>query len=72
MKIKKLPNTRRVIVEFDEWLLSGELQERHQLVRATTIERMNELAPRRTSYNMWEFKTEEDAKQALFILGLKQ
>ena len=69
MKIKKLPNTKRVIVEFDGWL-RGELHEKHERV-AATIYKMNEFASRRTAYNMWEFKTEEDAQQALFMLGLK-
>ena len=72
MKINKLPNSRRVVVEFNEWLEVSELQERHQIARSATIEKMNELAHRRTAYGMWEFKTEEDARQALFILGLKQ
>lgn len=71
MKINKKNNSKRVTVEFDEWLVVAELQERHVLVRDATIKRMNELAPRRTAYNMWEFKTEEDARQALFMLGLK-
>ena len=70
MKIKKLPNTKRVIVEFDEWLQS-ELQEKHERLVASTINKMTELALRRTAYNMWEFKTEEDAQQSLFVLGLK-
>jgi hypothetical protein len=70
MKIKKLPNSKKVILEFDEWLQS-ELQERHQRLVDATIEKLNELAPRRTAYNMWEFKIEQDAQQALFILGLK-
>jgi hypothetical protein len=70
MKIKKLPNSKRVVVEFDEWL-RGELQEKHELLVAPTMNKMNELAQRRTSYNMWEFTTEEEARQALFMLGLK-
>ena len=72
MKIKKLPNSKKVILEFDEWL-QGEhgLLEKHERLIYTTIEKLNELAPRRTAYNMWEFKIEEDAQQALFMLGLK-
>lgn len=70
MKIKKLPNSKRVVVEFDEWL-RGELQEKHERQVESTMNKMNELAQRRTSYNMWEFTTEEEAQQALFMLGLK-
>lgn len=72
MKIKKLPNSKRVVVEFDEWLRGEhELQEKHERKIDITIEKLNTLAPRRTAYNMWEFKTEEDAQQSLFILGLQ-
>ena len=71
MKISKKNNSKQVTVEFDEWLVVAELQERHVLVRDATIKGMNDLALRRTSYNMWEFPTEEDARQALFVLGLK-
>ncbi len=70
MKIKKLPNSKRVVVEFEEWL-RPEPQEKHEVLVASIIMKMNELAQRRTSYSMWEFKTEEEARQALFMLGLK-
>lgn len=72
MKIKKLPNTKKVIVEFDEFHIDADLMPESIAHIDCTIEKMNELSPRRTAYNMWEFKSEEDALQAIFLLGLKQ
>lgn len=71
MKIKKLPNTKRVVVEFDEFIADCDPVGKWAMRRDAAIEKMNELAQRRTAYNMWEFTTEEEARQALFMLGLK-
>lgn len=65
MKIKKLPNSEKVIVEFDE-LLS--LEDTPQLDHV--VELLSTVA-RRTSYNMWEFKTLEAAQNHVFMLKLK-
>lgn len=65
MKIKKLPNTKKVIVEFDEFLTSDDFPMLNQ-----AIESLSTVA-RRTAYNMWEFKTLEEAHQHLFMLELK-
>lgn len=75
MKINKTKS--KFVVEFDEFLNLSEhmtciaLGVDNSKSVEDIIERMNELAPRRTAYNMWEFTTEEDARHALFVLGLK-
>ena len=77
MKIKKT-KSKTVVVEFDEFLRHTDLVydtlpgSKTIIEPSAVIEIMNELSPRRTAYNMWEFNSEEDAHHALFVLGLKQ
>ena len=66
MKIKKLPNTKKVIVEFEEFLTSDDFP----MLNQQAIESLSTVA-RRTAYNMWEFKTLEEAHRHLFMLELK-
>jgi hypothetical protein len=72
MKIKKT-KSKKVIVEFDEFLNldSPAWTESETTKTLLIIEKMNQLSPRRTSYNMWEFNSKEDALEALFVLNLK-
>jgi len=69
MKLNKTKS--KAVVEFDEFMADCDPMGPWAMRREAIINKMNELAPRRTAYNMWEFKNEEDAMQALFILGLK-
>lgn len=72
MKIKKT-KSKKVIVEFDEFLnLDNPAWTESETTKTLLIiEKMNQLSPRRTSYNMWEFNSKEDALEALFVLNLK-
>jgi hypothetical protein len=65
MKIKKLPNSQKVIVEFDEVFI----EDHTDLI--TDIAAAFSSVARRTAYNMWEFKTQEAAEQHMFMLKLK-
>lgn len=65
MKIKKLPNSKRVVVEFEEVHLPGAAD-----LTADAIAALNAVA-RRTAYNMWEFKTLTAAEQYMFMAKLK-
>jgi hypothetical protein len=68
MKIKKIEHykTTAVMVEFDEFF--GEFD--HARIDEI-IDYMNSTDAGRVAYNIWKFKTEDSARNSLFILGLK-
>lgn len=70
MKIKKHKHykTNEVIVEFDEFFDMG-VTDRNRIEEI--ISYMDTTGARRLAYNIWQFKTESEAKNSLFILGLK-
>lgn len=70
MKIKKPIHykTDSVHVEFDEFYLDSHFTHERQ---EEIIEFMDAVpGSTRLAYNIWKFKTEEDARHALFMLGL--
>lgn len=68
MKIKKIEHytTTAVMVEFDEFF--GDY-DRDRIDRI--IDYMGTTTARRLAYNIWQFRTEQDARDSLFIMGLK-
>jgi len=72
MKIKKPVHykTNSVHVEFDEFFQDSHCTHERQ---KEIIEFMDAVSgSTRIAYNIWKFKTEEEARQALFLLGLKR
>jgi hypothetical protein len=66
MKIKKLPNRRRVVLEFEEFYV------RDDASRVALIDSLaNEFNARRMAYNMWEFVDYAQAEEFVFMYRLK-
>lgn len=66
MKIKKLPNSKRVNVELEEFYTIAD--DKKALVITELCEKFN---GRRTSYNMWEFGNISIAEEFIFMYNLK-
>lgn len=66
MKIKKLPNRRRVVLEFEEFYVQDDTS------RVQIIDQLSkEFNARRMAYNMWEFIDHETAEKFVFLYRLK-
>jgi hypothetical protein len=66
MKIKKLPNRRRVVLEFEEFY-SNDDASRVKLIDSLA----NDFNARRMAYNMWEFVDYTTAEEFIFMYRLK-
>jgi len=66
MKIKKLPNRRRVVLEFEEFYVQDDA------TRVQIIDQLSkEFNARRMAYNMWEFVDYKTAEEFIFLYRLK-
>lgn len=65
MKIKKLPNSKRVNVELEEFYKISD--DKKALVVTALVEKFG---GRRTSYNMWEFSDISVAEEFIFVYNL--
>ena len=68
MKIKKIEHykTNAVTVEFEEFFDTYDRKRIDEI-----IDYMDSTDTTRLAYNIWKFKTEEAARDSLFIMGLK-
>jgi hypothetical protein len=66
MRIKKLPNRRRVILEFEEFYVNDDA-DRVKLIDSLA----NDFNARRMAYNMWEFADYTKAEEFIFVYKLK-
>ena len=66
MKIKKLPNSPKVIVEFEEFYTISDDRRADVITNICT-----EFNGCRTAYNMWEFDNIKLAEEFIFMYNLK-
>lgn len=66
MKIKKLPNSPTVIVEFEELYSISDDRRADAITDICT-----EFSGRRTAYNMWKFDNIKLAEEFIFMYSLK-
>jgi hypothetical protein len=68
MKITRIKHspTKQVLVEFEEFFDDYD----HQRIEEV-INYMDSTEANRMAYNIWKFKTEEAARNSLFVMGLK-
>jgi hypothetical protein len=68
MKITRIKHsaTKQVLVEFEEFFEEYDRQRIDEVINY-----MNSTDANRMAYNIWKFKTEEAARNSLFVMGLK-
>lgn len=66
MKIKRLPNKRRVILELEELYVNDDSD------RVRVVDELSkEFQARRVAYNMWEFIDYKTLEEFVFLFRLK-
>lgn len=66
MKIKRLPNKRRVILELEELYVNDDSD------RVRVVDELSKnFEARRVAYNMWEFIDYKTAEEFVFLYRLK-
>ena len=68
MKLK-IKNNGRCVLEIDEFYAFDFVNEHEILDKIKLL--AQEFVAQRTAYNMWEFKTQEDAEKFIFLYSLK-